>query len=119
AERWGGAGAAFVVLREGMPATGDELRAHCGERLARFKVPRTVALVDELPRSALGKVLKDELRETAGGVRSGAGGAGGASRGGGAGGGGAGGGAGGPAPAAPRNPHAPTAARGGRDRVRR
>ena len=69
-ERWGEACAAFVVLREGMSATGDELRAHCGERLARFKVPRTVALVDELPRSALGKVLKDELRETAAGVTS-------------------------------------------------
>ena len=69
-ERWGEACAAFVVLREGMSASGDELRAHCGERLARFKVPRTVSLVDELPRSSLGKVLKDELRETAAGVRS-------------------------------------------------
>ena len=69
-ERWGEACAAFVVLREGMSATGDELRAHCGERLARFKVPRTVALVDELPRSPLGKGLKDALRETAAGVTS-------------------------------------------------
>jgi fatty-acyl-CoA synthase len=69
-ERWGEVCAAFVVLREGTTATGDELRAHCAERLARFKVPRSVAVVGELPRSALGKVLKDELRETATGVAS-------------------------------------------------
>ena len=69
-ERWGEVCAAFVVLREGTTATGDELRAHCAERLARFKVPRSVALVGELPRSALGKVLKDELREAATGVAS-------------------------------------------------
>ena len=61
-ERWGEACAAFVVLRPGEAATEDELRAHCREQLARFKVPRSVSFVDELPRSALGKVLKDELR---------------------------------------------------------
>ena len=61
-ERWGEACAAFVVLGPGMAATEEELRAHCGERLARFKVPRSVTLVEALPRSSLGKVLKDELR---------------------------------------------------------
>jgi fatty-acyl-CoA synthase len=61
-ERWGEVCAAFVVLREGAPATGEELREHCRERLARFKVPRTVTFVDELPRSSMGKVLKETLR---------------------------------------------------------
>ena len=41
-ERWGEACAAFVVLREGASATEQELREHCGERLARFKVPKTL-----------------------------------------------------------------------------
>ncbi len=60
-ERWGEACAAFVVLREGVSATEHELRDHCGERLARFKVPKSFAFVDALPRSSMGKVLKDEL----------------------------------------------------------
>jgi fatty-acyl-CoA synthase len=61
-ERWGEVCAAFVVLREGATADGEDLRDHCRERLARFKVPRTVTVVDELPRSSLGKVKKGELR---------------------------------------------------------
>jgi fatty-acyl-CoA synthase len=67
-ERWGEVCAAFVVLRDGAPTTGDELRAHCRERLARFKVPRTVTFVDELPRSSMGKVLKETLRASATGA---------------------------------------------------
>ena len=64
-ERWGEACAAFVVLRDGASATEQELRDLCGERLARFKVPRTFMFVDVLPRSSMGKVLKDELRADA------------------------------------------------------
>ena len=67
-ERWGEACAAFVVLHDGASATEQELRDHCGERLARFKVPKTFAFVDALPRSSMGKVLKDELRAGAAGV---------------------------------------------------
>jgi fatty-acyl-CoA synthase len=65
-ERWGEVCAAFVVLREGASASGDDLRDHCRERLAHFKVPRSVTFVDELPRSSMGKVRKDELRATVG-----------------------------------------------------
>jgi fatty-acyl-CoA synthase len=61
-ERWGEVGIAAVVLAEGAVADEDELLEHCAARLARFKVPRGVRFVDELPRSAMGKVLKDELR---------------------------------------------------------
>jgi fatty-acyl-CoA synthase len=60
-EQWGEACAAFVVLRDGSVATAAELQAHCRERLARFKVPKSFAFLSELPRSGMGKVLKDEL----------------------------------------------------------
>jgi fatty-acyl-CoA synthase len=59
-ERWGEVCAAFVVLES--PVSADELRAHCLERLARFKVPKSFHVVDELPRNSLGKVVKSELR---------------------------------------------------------
>ena len=39
----------------------EELLALCGERLARYKVPRDVRFVDALPRSAMNKVLKGDL----------------------------------------------------------
>jgi fatty-acyl-CoA synthase len=61
-ERWGEACAAFVVLREGSNVGTEELQSLCRDRLARFKVPKTFAFVDALPRSSMGKVLKDELR---------------------------------------------------------
>jgi fatty-acyl-CoA synthase len=59
-ERWGEVCAAFVVLDS--PASDDELRAHCLERLARFKVPKTFTVVEELPRNSMGKVQKAELK---------------------------------------------------------
>jgi fatty-acyl-CoA synthase len=60
-ERWGEVGVAFVVL-EDTTLTADDVIAACGERVARFKVPASVRFVDELPRSGMNKVLKDELR---------------------------------------------------------
>ncbi len=62
-ERWGEVCAAFVVLRG--EADEDDLVAFCRERLARFKVPKSFHVVAELPRNALGKVLKDELKAVA------------------------------------------------------
>ncbi len=50
---------AFVVLRS--PATEDELKEHVRDELARFKVPREIVVLDELPRNGTGKVLKREL----------------------------------------------------------
>jgi long-chain acyl-CoA synthetase len=54
---------AWVVLRPGAHATGDELRAFCRERLAPYKVPAEVSVVPELPKTAVGKVLRRKLRE--------------------------------------------------------
>jgi acyl-CoA synthetase (AMP-forming)/AMP-acid ligase II len=58
---WGEALVAVVVLRDGTSADPDQLRAHCAERLARFKVPKTVEFVSELPRTVSGKLLRREL----------------------------------------------------------
>jgi fatty-acyl-CoA synthase len=60
-ERWGERGVAFVVIRAGAEASGEDLRDWCGDRLARYKVPREVRFVEELPRSAMNKILKEEL----------------------------------------------------------
>ena len=54
---------AFVVLRDGVDASEDDLKAHVKDNLARFKVPREIITLDELPRNATGKVLKRELAE--------------------------------------------------------
>jgi acyl-CoA synthetase (AMP-forming)/AMP-acid ligase II len=54
---------AFVVTKEGSEVTEDELKAYVKANLARFKVPREIVFVDELPRNATGKVLKRELAE--------------------------------------------------------
>jgi acyl-CoA synthetase (AMP-forming)/AMP-acid ligase II len=72
-ERWGEVPVAFVVLRTGQSVAPDDLIAHCGERLARFKVPKEVTLLAALPRNPSGKVLKRELRgsESESGSRSG------------------------------------------------
>jgi long-chain acyl-CoA synthetase len=53
--------AAFVALRAGTAADPDALIAWCRERLAAFKYPRRVTILDALPRSATGKVLKARL----------------------------------------------------------
>jgi fatty-acyl-CoA synthase len=54
--------AAFVVLRAGEEIGADEVRAFVKQNLARFKVPRDVLFLQELPRNPAGKVLKRELR---------------------------------------------------------
>jgi acyl-CoA synthetase (AMP-forming)/AMP-acid ligase II len=51
-----------VVLEAGATATEDELKAFCGEHLARFKIPKQVRFADDLPYSSYGKVLKAELK---------------------------------------------------------
>jgi acyl-CoA synthetase (AMP-forming)/AMP-acid ligase II/carbon monoxide dehydrogenase subunit G len=53
---------AFVVLEKGKQASEDELKAHVKANLARYKVPREIVFLDELPRNITGKVLKRELR---------------------------------------------------------
>ena len=66
-KEWGEEVRAAVVLRGGAslsgPAPGeDELRAHCQSLIARYKVPRTIQLLDELPKTGSGKIAKRHLR---------------------------------------------------------
>ena len=53
--------AAAVVLKSGQEATPEELRDHVKEQVAAYKYPRTVHIVDELPKTATGKILKREI----------------------------------------------------------
>jgi acyl-CoA synthetase (AMP-forming)/AMP-acid ligase II len=62
-ERWGERVHAVVVLREGRTLDPVTLRAYCKKHIAAYKVPHTLDIVDALPLSAAGKVLKRQLRE--------------------------------------------------------
>ena len=53
---------AFVSLKPDAVVTADELVAHCRDRLAAYKYPRSVEIVDELPKTVTGKILRRELR---------------------------------------------------------
>ncbi|MFV0315877.1 MAG: AMP-binding protein [Microthrixaceae bacterium] len=61
-EKWGEAIHAVVVLKEGGEATVEELQAFATERLADFKKPRSVEVVEALPIGGTGKILKKDLR---------------------------------------------------------
>jgi fatty-acyl-CoA synthase len=64
-ERWGEVGVGYVELRDGATLTEDRLRAHLEAHLARYKVPRHLEFVAELPRNATGKIRRIELRARA------------------------------------------------------
>lgn len=64
-DRMGEVGVAFVVPVAGQDVDPEEIVAWARERMANYKVPRTVFVIDELPLNASGKVLKYELRERA------------------------------------------------------
>ena len=54
---------AFIVPRDGETLTEKDVITYCKEKLAAYKVPKQVEFVEELPKSAIGKVLRRELRE--------------------------------------------------------
>ena len=63
--RWGEAPHAFVACRPGQAATEEKLKAFVRDRLAHFKTPQWVSFVDELPKTATGKIQKYVLRKGA------------------------------------------------------
>ncbi|MDV6286122.1 AMP-binding protein [Rhodococcus jostii] len=56
--------AAFVSLRPGQTVETDDLVEYCRERMASYKAPRRVEIVDELPKTASGKILRREMRRS-------------------------------------------------------
>jgi len=53
---------AFVSVKPGTSVTEEELIAHCKERMAAYKYPRQIVIIDELPKTVTGKILRRELR---------------------------------------------------------
>jgi fatty-acyl-CoA synthase len=64
-EQFGQRLAAFVVLNAGASTGPDDLKQHVRESLANYKVPRAITVLDELPRSNTGKVVRRELQDRA------------------------------------------------------
>jgi long-chain acyl-CoA synthetase len=62
-EQWGESVHAVVVLRSGMSAAAESIIEHCRTLIAGYKCPRSVEIRSELPTSAAGKILKNELRK--------------------------------------------------------
>jgi fatty-acyl-CoA synthase len=62
-KEWGHRLRAFVVKAEGASVGEDDIKTYVKDHLARYKVPREVVFLDELPRNPTGKILKRELRE--------------------------------------------------------
>ena len=62
-DRWGEVGLAVLAVESGADLDRATVVEHCVQRLAKFKNPDDIALVDALPRDATGKVLKRELRQ--------------------------------------------------------
>ncbi|WP_228389428.1 acyl-CoA synthetase [Cumulibacter manganitolerans] len=58
---WGEVGRALVVLRDGAEATAEEILGSLDEQLARYKIPRSLIFVDELPHNASGKLVKKRI----------------------------------------------------------
>lgn len=69
-DRWGEVGLAVVVLTPGLELTLESLRETCEGKLARYKHPRHLAIVDSFPRNVTGKIAKPALRAQFGGSKS-------------------------------------------------
>jgi len=54
---------AFIVARKGEILTEDEVSNYCKKNLAAYKVPKIIEFIDELPKSAVGKILRRKLKE--------------------------------------------------------
>jgi fatty-acyl-CoA synthase len=60
-DQWGETGAAFIVVEDGASLTADAVKEHARAHLARYKMPRHVRFLDELPTGHSGKIQKDIL----------------------------------------------------------
>ncbi len=62
-KQWGESLKAFIVLRPGCEATEEEIVKYCEENLAKYKKPKSLEFISEIPRNPTGKILKKQLRE--------------------------------------------------------
>jgi len=65
-EKWGEVGRAIIVPAGGAEVTHDDIATHLDGRIARYKIPKSTVVVEDLPRTASGKVRKNELRDSFG-----------------------------------------------------
>ena len=63
-ELWGEVGRAVVVLRPGFTATPEAILAGLAGKVANYKIPKSLVFVDALPRTATGKLVRAQLRES-------------------------------------------------------
>lgn len=61
-EKTGEAVSVFVVKKPGAEVTDEQIITHCRKDMTAYKVPRKITYLDELPKSAVGKILRRELR---------------------------------------------------------
>jgi acyl-CoA synthetase (AMP-forming)/AMP-acid ligase II len=61
--KWQEVGKAIVVVKQNHTLTEEDIIAFCQGKLAKYKIPKSAVFIDELPRTAAGKVLKRQLRE--------------------------------------------------------
>ena len=69
-EKYGEALFAAIVIQPGKTLTSDQIVEHCRSRIGGYKIPRQMAIVPQLPKSAMGKILKSELRRMFGKPRA-------------------------------------------------
>lgn len=69
-EKWGEVGKAFLVMEAGKTLVEQELRDFLASRLAKYKIPKVIAFVDALPKTAIGKIDKKVLTAQTSGQRS-------------------------------------------------
>ena len=63
-DKWGEVPVAYVQLKPGVTLTAEAVTEHCAQKLARFKRPQTVRFVEDFPKTPIGKIQKNVLKET-------------------------------------------------------
>jgi acyl-CoA synthetase (AMP-forming)/AMP-acid ligase II len=61
--KWVEAVHAVISLKKGVRATSEELIAFCKKEITKYKAPKSIEIVEEIPKSATGKILKKEMRK--------------------------------------------------------
>lgn len=69
-EKWGEVPKAIIKVRNGYTITAEQVRGQLEGRIARYKIPKTIAVVDELPTTASGKIRKADLRKLYSGIQA-------------------------------------------------